>query len=141
MDWMRPYHASLSYPGCKTARGNKEKPDVKVTLLPSHELDDGQGPYRGFLLIKCECCGEVRAFCAKRETYSFRCRECGEETPLENLRPLFMECRCGQTSKYKTNITDRLVTHHCLNCKAPVDMMINRRETAFVTVGRRKDDD
>lgn len=48
--------------------------------------DEGQGPYKGFLLVVCEECGEARAFCAKRETYSFRCDECGHETALENLR-------------------------------------------------------
>lgn len=51
--------------------------------------DEGQGPYKGFLLVVCEECGEIRAFCAKRETYSFRCDECGHETALENLRPMY----------------------------------------------------
>lgn len=63
--------------------------------------DEGQGPYKGFLLIVCEECGAVKAFCAKRETYSFRCDECGYETPLENLRPMYMHCKCGKSFRYK----------------------------------------
>ena len=86
----------------------------------TQDPDDGQGPYKGFLLIVCEECGAVKAFCAKRETYSFRCDECGYETPLENLRPMYMHC-----------------THTCLRCKAPVDMELNRRGTAYVTVGMK----
>lgn len=61
----------------------------------TQDPDDGQGPYKGFLLIVCEECGAVKAFCAKRETYSFRCDECGYETPLENLRPMYMHCKCA----------------------------------------------
>lgn len=50
-------------------------------------------------MIECEECGEVKAFCAKRETYSFKCN-CGHITPLENLRPLFMHCKCGEDFRY-----------------------------------------
>lgn len=98
--------------------------------------DEGQGPYKGFLLIVCEECGAVKAFCAKRETYSFRCDECGYETPLENLRPMYMHCKCGKSFRYKTNATAETITHTCIACKAPVDMELNRRGTAYVTIGR-----
>lgn len=99
--------------------------------------DDGQGPYKGFLMIECEECGAVKAFCAKRETYRFKC-SCGHETPLENLRPLFMHCKCGKSFRYKTNVTAQTITHTCLNCKAPVDMELNSKGNAYVTVGVRK---
>lgn len=98
--------------------------------------DDGQGPYKGFLLIVCEECGAVKAFCAKRETYSFKC-PCGHETALENLRPMYMHCKCGKTFRYKTNAQTETLTHNCLDCKAPVDMELNGRETAYVTIGVR----
>jgi len=29
------------------------------------------------------------------------------------------------------------VTHTCISCKAPVDMELNRRETAYVTIEER----
>lgn len=96
-----------------------------------------RGPYKGFLLIECEECGAVKAFCAKRETYGFKC-SCGHETPLENLRPLFMHCKCGKSFRYKTNVTAQTITHTCLNCKAPVDMELNSKGNAYVTVGVRK---
>ncbi len=95
------------------------------------------GPYRGFLMVRCEKCGKLKAFCAKRETYSFRCDDCGHETPLENLRPMYMKCKCGKEYRYKTNLTDQNVSHACLSCHAPVDMVLNWRETAYVTVEER----
>lgn len=100
--------------------------------------DDGQGPYKGFLLVVCEECGEVKAFCAKRETYGFRCDHCGHETPLEHLRPMYMHCKCGKSFHYKTNAATETITHACLDCKAPVDMELNRKGTAYVTIGVRK---
>lgn len=72
--------------------------------------DDGQGPFKGFLMIVCEECGAAKAFCAKRETYSFR---------------------------YRTNAKSETITHTCLRCKAPVDMELNQRGTAYVTVGMK----
>lgn len=52
--------------------------------------DADQGPYKGFLMVQCEECGAIKAFCAKHETYGYKCGECGHETPLEKLRPLFI---------------------------------------------------
>ena len=100
--------------------------------------DEGQGPYKGFLLVVCEECGEVKAFCAKRETYGFRCGHCGHETPLEHLRPMYMHCKCGKSFRYKTNANTETITHACLDCKAPVDMELNTKGTAYVTIGVRK---
>lgn len=101
------------------------------------DTDEGQGPFRGFLMVKCEECGEVKAYCAKHETYGFRCK-CGHETPLENLRPMFMHCKCGKSFRYKTNLKDKQYTHTCMDCGTPVDMEINGRGTAYVTIGDRR---
>lgn len=64
----------------------------------SADPDADQGPYRGFLIVQCEECGAIKAFCAKHETYGYKCGECGHETPLEKLRPLFMHCKCGKSA-------------------------------------------
>ena len=104
---------------------------------PSRNFHDDEGPYKGFLMVKCEECGAVKAFCAKRETYGFKCDKCGAQTPLEKLRPMFMRCKCGKEFRYKTNLTEKYVTHTCISCHAPVDMELNRRETAYVTIEER----
>ena len=127
-----------------TAERNKPERNSRVERMfgereswVTAEEDKTQGPYKGFLLVVCEECGAVKAFCAKRETYSFRCQECGHETTLEGLRPMFMHCKCGKSFRYKTNAETEAITHSCLDCKAPVDMELNGKGTAYVTIGVR----
>ncbi len=95
-----------------------------------------EGPWRGFLIIQCEHCGKVRAFNAKREIYVYKC-ECGEETPLQDLRPLYLRCKCGADFRYKTNLQDEETEHKCITCGNMVKMRLNRRGTAYVTVSEQ----
>lgn len=106
-------------------------------VVKEKDPDAGQGPFRGFLMIKCDECGEVKAYCARHDTYGFRCK-CGHETPLERLRPMYMKCKCGKEFRYKTNLQESRYTHTCMDCGSPVDMEINSRGTAFVTIGERR---
>jgi hypothetical protein len=113
-----------------------EKTNSPAVHIRKRSADD-QGPYHGFLLIRCDECCEVKAYCARRETYGYKCK-CGYETPLENLRPMFMHCKCGKTFRYKTNLREQRHTHICMDCGSPVDMELNTRGTAYVTVGERR---
>lgn len=103
----------------------------------ANRVTDDQGPYKGFLIIKCEECGEVKGFCAKRETYSYKC-QCGHETLLEKLRPLHLHCKCGRYFRYRTNLTEEKTAFPCLECGEPVELELNMRKTAYVTVGVRR---
>lgn len=126
----------------------EEQPEDFGTLLEEYEKKNkrewnstGQaagpagGKYKGFLLIKCEHCGETRGFCAKQPIDEYKCNSCGEKTKLKDLRRLFMDCECGRHSKYYTNETAEVVTHNCIECGSPVDMMLNSRRTAYVSIG------
>lgn len=128
-------HATVDNRNSRVERVFGAKETWSTTSAPNP--DEGQGPYKGFLLVVCEECGEIKAFCAKRETYSFRCDKCGHETALENLRPMYMHCKCGKSFRYKTNAESETITHTCLDCKAPVDMELNKKGTAYVTIGVR----
>lgn len=96
--------------------------------------DEDKQTYKGFLLIRCEKCGRVKAYCAKYPTAAHRC-ECGQSTELEDLIPVYAECKCGGEFKYRTNIRDPQITIDCLKCNAPIDLELNKRETAYVTIG------
>lgn len=90
--------------------------------------------YKGFLLVKCEECGKLRGFCAKLPAASSRC-ECGHRTELHDLKPAFLKCKCGSQFKYKTNVTEEIFDYPCLKCGNPVDLQLNKRGDAYVTIG------
>lgn len=54
------------------------------------ESDDQEG-YKGFLRIRCDVCGEIRGFNAKKMIRSSWC-PCGEYTPLIDLDEIFAVC-------------------------------------------------
>ena len=89
--------------------------------------------YKGFLLVKCEKCGKLRGFCAKSPATSSRC-ECGHRTELHDLKPAFLKCKCGGQFKYKTNATEEIFDFPCLQCGNPVDLQLNKRKNAYVTI-------
>lgn len=106
------------------------------------EWNDGQkssgppdGKYKGFLFLKCEKCGETRGFNAKVPIDEYRCDKCGGRTKLKDLRRMFIDCECGQHSRYYTNETAEVVTNNCINCGQPIDAMLNARRTAYVSIG------
>lgn len=91
--------------------------------------------YKGFLIIKCEHCGEIRAFCAKTPITQNTCK-CGHATELHGLKRVFLKCnKCGNQFKYQTNITDEVFDYSCLNCGSPVDLQLNKRGDTYVTIG------
>lgn len=101
-----------------------------------HDKNESTGPktYKGFLLIRCARCGELRGFCAKQPISSYRCAVCEGETPLRNLVPAYVNCKCGAQFKYRTNMTGCSFTYKCLHCGAPVDMEYNEKARTYQTV-------
>lgn len=79
--------------------GWKKEPE-KTEEPQDMEHPDG---YKGFLYIKCDKCGKEKGFCAKEKIKSYKC-ECGKETELVNLKPLYTKCKCGNEFKYMTNM-------------------------------------
>lgn len=112
-----------------------EKKQKEKTAPPPYYAGTADGKYKGFMYIKCEHCGETRGFCAKQPIDEYRCDECGGKTKLKDLRRMFLDCECGSHYKYYTNETAEVVTNNCINCGSPVDMMLNSRRTAYVSIG------
>lgn len=117
--------------------GRRESWNAPQQLAQTGGYTEG---YKGFLLIRCPECGEVRGFCTKAAVTESICRNCGTRIPLECLIPAHVNCgKCGSHFKYRTNIdTDGPVHIACLECEAPVDLQLNGKGTALVTIGDRR---
>jgi ribosomal protein S27E len=109
-----------------------------VPPMPAVQNPKQEESYKGFLLIQCEDCGKIRGFYARQPQTKFYC-DCGNETDLSGLRPLFLHCKkCGDSFKYMTNATDEHLTYECLHCGSPADLELNKRGDAYVTVSDRR---
>ncbi len=91
---------------------------------------------RGFLIVECEGCGRKRAFCSKTPIISSPCQACGTETPLDinAMRPVHARCKCGRSFKYMTNATTETISINCISCGAPIDLQLNGKARAYVTL-------
>lgn len=91
--------------------------------------------YSGFLYLKCKECGEIRGFCPKKGIETYHCSECGAETPFsEELKPLYVNCECGEKYKYMTNMTEEIFDIQCIECGNPVAVKWNEKKQIYETV-------
>lgn len=89
--------------------------------------------YRGFLLIKCKHCGEVRGFNSRNDISSYKC-DCGGETPLGKLVPLTALCECGKRWRYLTNLTTDSYEMNCIHCGSPIPVFFNEKKGKYETL-------
>lgn len=89
--------------------------------------------YKGFLLIKCQHCGEVRGFNSRNEISSYKC-DCGGETPLGKLIPLTALCECGKRWRYLTNLTQDSYELNCIHCGSPIPVFFNDKKGKYETL-------
>lgn len=123
----------------------KENPDLFSPLIKTEEEERNDIPefvspsenepeqYRGFLLIRCEHCGKLRAYCSNYPVTYHKC-ECGHKTDLHDLKPLYANCECGQRSYYRTNIEDLILDVNCISCGAPVAVEWNAKKKRYGTI-------
>lgn len=89
----------------------------------------------GFLLIKCDHCGDAHAFCAKQPIRTYRCWKCGGHTPLTHMSPLRVMCECGSKFNYRTNITENQMDVNCYKCGCPVAVEWLDRRGRYEPIG------
>lgn len=94
------------------------------------------GGYTGCLLLRCNRCGQDTAFCAKTPIVRYHCRDCGSNTPLENLIPAYVRCeKCGTRRRYLSNVnTGETASLSCINCQAPIDLQLNKKKGVLETL-------
>lgn len=100
---------------------------------PESPPELGQG-YSGFLYIKCEHCGNAHAFCPKHKITSYKCSDCGAETVLKDMTPMYTHCECGKKSRYLTNMDEFAFDVSCISCGAPVAVKYNDRKRVYETI-------
>lgn len=119
-----------------TPSQDKPKAEAEETEDTGPEASFSQRAVKGFLIAECENCGQTREFCSRAEITSNRCHSCGHVTTLDKtyMRPAYAKCKCGREFKYQTNATGDTITINCIACGSPIDMQLNGRGTAYVTL-------
>lgn len=91
--------------------------------------------YKGFIYWKCGKCGAVRGFCLKKESRECHCVSCEEDLPFdEPLKPLYVNCECGRSFKYMTNMDEEMFDVDCINCGSPVPVKWNGHKEIYETI-------
>lgn len=90
--------------------------------------------YRGFLYIRCDHCGERKAFCTKEPMGWYHCAKCGERTELEAMVEIYVECECGKRAHYVTNMIDPEFDIDCIDCGNPVAVHYNEKKKIYETM-------
>lgn len=119
-----------------TPSQDKPKAEAEETEDTRPEASFSRRAVKGFLIVECENCGQTREFCSRAEITSNRCHSCGHVTTLDKtyMRPAYAKCKCGREFKYQTNATGDTITINCIACGSPIDMQLNGRGTAYVTL-------
>lgn len=119
-----------------TPSQDKPKAEAEETEDTGPEASFSRRVVKGFLIVECENCGQTREFCSRAEITSNRCHSCGHVTTLDKtyMRPAYAKCKCGREFKYQTNATGDTITINCIACGSPIDMQLNGRGTAYVTL-------
>lgn len=114
--------------------GWKEEKAPVATPAPVENNPWDEDGYKGFLIVKCQHCGEVKGFCSKVPPKYYKCEHCGESTDLKGLRKAFVNCECGKRYKYQTNITDNVFDYNCISCGYPVPLQYNAKKNVYQTM-------
>lgn len=90
--------------------------------------------YKGFLHIKCPCCGKPFSFNARVLRKEYECNDCHTKLELENLVPLYLNCKCGRSFRYFTNAEETIFGVSCLSCGAPVAVEYISKKARYETI-------
>lgn len=88
--------------------------------------------YNGFMLIRCEACGEDHAFRVPYGMKKHKCR-CGATQELEGLARARFRCPgCGLKWEYWTNLTEEHIQCSCIACQSKMDAVWSDEEDMFL---------
>lgn len=91
--------------------------------------------YKGFLYIKCGHCGKEKGFSAKNEIDGYYCDECKKQTKfISPLKRMYLNCECGQSSYYYTNMTEDMFDVDCIQCGQLVAVKYNDKKGLYESI-------
>lgn len=110
-----------------------ERTETKDTLQQEETQEEKR--YKGFLHLECPNCGTIKSFNSAKEIKGYHCFECGEDALFEEeLKPLYVNCECGKSYKYMTNMKEQMFDIECLNCGNPVAVKWNEKKQVYETI-------
>lgn len=121
---------------CEMGTWKESQPVQKIRAGGTDARNGENGLYWGPMFIRCKECGHTKAFW-KRKAYpisEFICNECGAVTQLVGLKMAYLKCECGRELRYRTNLDAPVITVNCLYCETPVDLKLNYKGSAYVTL-------
>ena len=125
-------------PEHKAVPKQPKSPEAHPDVTPQHDPVMEPKPigrkYGGFLYIKCQHCGEVKAFCAKIPTDTYRCKKCGKSTDIGDLSHVNVDCECGRHTHYMTNMQEFLFDINCIDCGSPVAVKWDKKRKSYNTI-------
>ena len=89
---------------------------------------------KGFVYLMCPECGHVRGCNLKSPQCKFYCSSCHKDFLLENLHEMEVQCKCGATFDYKTNMNQDVFEIPCLRCGNPVPIVYNKKKGIYQTM-------
>lgn len=118
-----------------TAKAPQEEEEIimadVVAQMDAQAKVGEERTYKGFFWAVCPKCGKVTGTCIKKPTSVYRCT-CGYKTSMGETKSASFACNCcGKKWHYRTNAQTDGITITCLECKAPNDLILNRRKQRY----------
>lgn len=119
----------------RRAAMNSDAPKMVQHAEDTIRTNDGMFTYKGFIQWKCKDCGNVRAFCLKKESKGVHCMSCNSDHLFEEpLKPIYAQCECGKSFKYMTNMDEETFDMNCIDCGSPIPIKWNEKKGIYETI-------
>ena len=92
--------------------------------------------WNGFVHIRCEACHHETTICLRSPTTEYRCRECGHLMNLPDPYRAYINCECGRSARYLTNVTDWAFDIPCVACGMPNAVVYDPGKDCYTPASR-----
>lgn len=118
-----------------TAKAPQEEEEITMedvaARMDARAKNEKERAYKGFFWAVCPKCGKIIGTYIREPKSVYRCN-CGYETPMRETKSASFTCNCcGKKWRYRTNAQTDGITITCLECRAPNDLILNRRKQRY----------